>query len=77
MLRMAELLEYALETEVPASFVRRVLSRRSAWDAEFVRRLDQLAYEFRPDLAVWHIDTDEHGRLRQLRLAPRADQLKH
>ena len=61
MLRMAELLEYALETEVPASFVRRVLSRRSAWDAEFVRRLDQLAYEFPPDLAVWHIDTDEQA----------------
>lgn len=76
MLRMAELLEYALETEVPAAFVNRVLSRRGSWDAEFIRQLDQLAYEFRPDLAVWHIDTDEHGRLRQLRLAPRTEQLK-
>lgn len=76
MLRMAELLEYALEAEVPAAFVSRVLSRRGSWDAEFIRRLDQLAYEFRPDLAVWHIDTDEHGRLRQLRLAPRTEQLK-
>lgn len=75
MLRMAELLEYALEAEVPEQFVNRVLSQRGSWDAEFVRQLDRLAYEFRPDLAVWHLETDEQGRLSQLRLAPRVEQL--
>lgn len=75
MLSMTDLLEYALETEVPAAFVDRVLGSRPAWDDEFVRQLDQLAYEFRPDLAVWYIETDEQGRLSQLRLAPRAEQL--
>ena len=75
MLSMTDLLEYALEAEVPEAFVDRLLSGRAAWDDEFVRQLDQLAYEFRPDLAVWYIETDDQGRLRQLRLAPRAEQL--
>ncbi|HLR46147.1 MAG TPA: hypothetical protein VK092_03250 [Deinococcales bacterium] len=75
MLRMSELLEYALDADIPAVFLERFLQKRPQWDAEFVRRLDELAYEFRPDLAVWYLSADEHGRLHQVRLAPRLDQL--
>lgn len=75
MLRMSELLEYALDAEIPGGFLERFLERRADWDAEFIRRLDELAYEFRPDLAVWYLNTDDEGRLLQFRLAPRVDQL--
>ena len=74
---MAELLEYALDAEVPDVFVRRLLNNRDHWDEEFMRLLDELAYEFRPDLAVWYLDVDPQGRLLQLRIAPSASSLKH
>lgn len=69
-LKMAELMEYALNTHVPEVFVERMLSNRFSWDHEFTRWLDELAYEFRPDLAVWYVTADTEGRLTQLRLAP-------
>lgn len=69
-LKMAELLEYALDTRVPEVFVERMLSNRFSWDHEFTRWLDDLAYEFRPDLAVWYVTADTEGRLTQLRIAP-------
>lgn len=74
---MSELLEYALDTEVPELFVDRLLDNRDNWDEEFVQKLDELAYEFRPDLAVWYLDADSQGRLLQLRLAPSVNSLKH
>ncbi len=69
MFSLTELLEYVLGSPVPDEFVNRILLQ-DQWDSEFVRRLDALAYEFRPDLAIWHIEADEAGRLTQLRLAP-------
>ena len=69
-LKMAELMEYALNTRVPEVFVERMLSNRFSWDHEFTRWLDELAYEFRPYLAVWYVTADTEGRLTQLRLAP-------
>ena len=69
-LKMAQLMEYALNTRVPEVFVERMLSNRFSWDHEFTRWLDELAYEFRPDLAVWYVTADTEGRLTQLRLAP-------
>ena len=77
MLRMSELLEYALDTEVPDVFVDRLLANQDNWDEEFARKLDELAYEFRPDLAVWYMDTDPQGRLLQFRVAPSVSSLKH
>lgn len=76
MLRMSELLEYSLQAKVPDVFVDRLLDNRDHWDDEFRRQLVELAYEFRPDLAVWYLDTDEQGRLLQFRLAPSASSLK-
>lgn len=75
MLRLAELLEYALDADIPDAFLERLLEERPHWDGEFVRRLDELAYEFRPDLAVWYVSADEEGRLHQYRLSPRLEQL--
>lgn len=76
MLSMTELLEYALETRVPDALVDRIMQASADWDEEFVRVLDNIAYEFRPDLAVWQVEADEVGRLRQLRLAPRVSRLR-
>lgn len=50
---LADLLEYAFSARVPQAFVDRLLSSPTDWDDEFIRLLDDLAYEFRPDLAVW------------------------
>ena len=69
-LKMAELMEYALDARVPEIIVKRMLSNRFNWDHEFTHWLDELAYEFRPDLAVWYVTVDASGRLTQLRLAP-------
>ncbi len=67
---LADLLEYAFSARVPQAFVDRLLSSPTDWDDEFIRLLDDLAYEFRPDLAVWYLSVDGEGRLSQLRLAP-------
>lgn len=69
-LELRDLLAYALGGEAPEGFVERLLRRRHLWDEEFRRRLEELAYEFRPDLAVWEISAAEDGRLVERRTAP-------
>ena len=62
---LKEVLAYALGGNVPEGFLEHLIRHRSAWDAEFTRRLNDLAYELRPDLAVWEIVADEHGYLHE------------
>lgn len=75
MLQLRELLVYALGGNAPPGFVDRMLRSRHLWDDEFKRRLEDLAYEFRPDLAEWEISADEDGALVERRIAPAIDQL--
>ena len=60
---LREVLSYAFGASVPEAFARRLLEGRSRWDPEFARRLNDLAYELRPDLAVWELTLDDEGRL--------------
>ena len=64
---LREVLSYALGGEAPERFIERLVSRRE-WDSEFAARLEALAYELRPDLAVWEVEVDEQGRLRERRV---------
>lgn len=66
---LRELLSYALSARVPEGFARRLLDQRQCWDPEFERRLNDLAYELRPDLAVWELTVGEDGCLKE-RLLP-------
>jgi hypothetical protein len=75
MLDLSELLVYALGGQAPAGFVDRLIRSRHLWDHEFRRRLEELAYEFRPDLAVWEIQARDDGVLIERRLEPALDQL--
>ncbi len=61
------MLSYALGGSAPERFVERLVSQRN-WDGEFAERLEALAYELRPDLAVWEIEVDERGQLRERRV---------
>lgn len=63
-----ELFAYMFLGEVPAGFARHLLRHSDRWDEQFRRRVDELAYEFRPDLAVWEISVRHDGRLRARRL---------
>lgn len=65
---LKEVLTYALGGSAPERFVERLVTRRLEWDSEFVARLEALAYEFRPDLAVWELDTDAQGNLTERRV---------
>ncbi|UCH26616.1 MAG: hypothetical protein JSV66_02915 [Trueperaceae bacterium] len=67
-LSLQELLSYALGAQVPRGFAHHLLRRRERWDAEFERRLDELAYEFRPDLAVWELIVNDEGVLIERRI---------
>lgn len=64
---LKEVLSYALGGSAPERFVERLVTRRE-WDGEFAARLEALAYELRPDLAVWEIGVDEQGRLVERRV---------
>ncbi|MEX2535715.1 MAG: hypothetical protein WD273_08955 [Trueperaceae bacterium] len=75
MLQLNELLVYALGGQAPQRFVDRLVRSRHLWDDEFKRRLEELAYEFRPDLAVWEIETKDDGELVERRTAPALEQL--
>ena len=66
-LELQELLIYALCGSVPDTFLARLLECRDRWDHEFARRLDELAYEFRSDLAVWEIAVTPEGKLHERR----------
>jgi hypothetical protein len=77
MLELRELLDYAFEGQAPIGFVDRLVSSRHLWDEEFKRRLEELAYEFRPDLAEWEISMGADGALVERRIAPALDRLPH
>jgi hypothetical protein len=64
---LQEVLSYALAAEVPDGFVRHLVNHQHDWDEAFTKRLEELAYELRPDLAVWEI-TCEENQLRERRL---------
>ena len=64
---LKEVLSYALCGAAPERFVERLVSRRE-WDGEFRARLEALAYEFRPDLAVWEIAVNKQGELIERRV---------
>ena len=67
-LDLKEVLAYVLESgggSVPDGFLSHLIRHRDAWDAEFTRRVNDLAYELRPDLAVWEIVVDEQGQLHE------------
>jgi hypothetical protein len=72
---LSELLVYALGGQAPSGFVARLIGSQHLWDDEFRRRLEELAYEFRPDLAIWEIQADEDGVLMERRTAPVLDLL--
>ena len=74
-LQLNELLVYALGGQVPEGFVNRLVHSRHLWDEEFKRRLEELAYEFRPDLAIWEITARDDGELVERRTSPALDQL--
>ena len=65
---LKEVLSYALGGSAPERFVERLVGRRESWDSEFVSRLEALAYELRPDLAMWELDVDFAGRLLERRV---------
>lgn len=65
---LQEVLSYALGGSAPDRFVERLVTRRDAWDSEFATRLEALAYELRPDLAVWELDVDDQGQLEERRV---------
>lgn len=65
---LEELLAYAFGAEVPPRVVKRLRRSRDGWDPVFRDRLDELAYEFRPDLAEWELGVDEHGHVYERRL---------
>ncbi len=65
---LREFLTYALGGSVPRGFLDHLIAHKARWDDEFWRKLDALAYEFRPDLAVWELTVDAGGCLREKRL---------
>ena len=64
---LREVLSYALGGSAPERFVERLVAQRE-WDSEFAARLEALAYELRPDLAVWEVLVDEQGQLSERRV---------
>lgn len=65
---LQELLAHALSAEVPDSFLKHLVKHRKNWDDTFKQRIDELAYEIRPDLAVWELYVSKKGELREQRL---------
>ncbi len=63
---LKEVLSYAFCGAATERFVERLTSRE--WDDEFRARLEALAYEFRPDLAVWEVGVDEQGKVTEKRV---------
>lgn len=63
-----DLFAYVFSAEVPKPFARHLLRHADSWDEVFRRRLDDLAYEFRPDLAIWEVEVAPDGSLGERRL---------
>ena len=71
---LKELLSHALGGNVPQSFLEHLVKHRDGWDETFTSKIDELAYELRPDLATWEINIDKKGRFTEKRL-PLIEQL--
>lgn len=63
-----DLFAYVFFADVPKPFARHLLQHADRWDDVFRKRLDELAYEFRPDLAVWEVSVAPDGSLGERRL---------
>lgn len=74
-LDVKDVLCYALGGDVPEKFLKRLVEKNASWDNEFRDKLDEYAYEFRPELAIWELDVDRVGKLEEKRL-PLIDTLK-
>lgn len=64
---LLEVLDFTLGGSAPPRFLAHLLERRECWDEEFRRRLEERAYELRPELAVWELSVDSAGRLLEAR----------
>ena len=65
---LRDVLRYALGGSAPNGFLDHLIDRQHRWDDELWRKLDEFAYEFRPDLAVWEVTVDDDGILCEQRL---------
>ena len=65
---LQEILSHALGGNVPQSFLEHLVKNRDAWDETFTSKIDDLAYELRPDLAMWEIQVDKQGQFIEKRL---------
>ena len=70
---LLEVLDFTLGGSAPPRFLEHLVEHKHLWDEEFRRKLEQRAYELRPELAVWELSVDEAGNLRESRqpLVPR------
>lgn len=67
-LDVKDVLCYALGGDVPEKFLNRLVEKNASWDEEFKGKLDEYAYEFRPELAIWELDVNRRGHLHEKRL---------
>ncbi len=67
-LDVKDVLCYALGGDVPEKFLDRLVEKNANWDEEFKGKLDEYAYEFRPELAIWELDVNRRGYLEEKRL---------
>lgn len=61
-------LNYALGGDVPESFLEHLIQHIHLWDSEFMRRLDEYAYELYPELAIWELEVTSENELVEKRL---------
>ncbi|MEZ4629755.1 MAG: hypothetical protein R2880_03400 [Deinococcales bacterium] len=67
-LSFRELLSYVLFADVSEKVAEHFMKQQEAWDESFRECLENFAYEFRPDLAVWEIKVNESNQLEEQRL---------
>lgn len=67
-LDIKDVLCYALGGDVPEKFLDHLVEKNASWDEEFKGKLDEYAYEFCPELAIWELDIDRQGQLEEKRL---------
>ncbi len=65
---LKDVLAYALGGDAPDGFLDHLIDHQHRWDDELWRKLDALAYEFRPDLAEWEVSVGDDGTLCERRL---------
>ncbi len=65
---LKDAITYALGGDVPESFLDHLVKHSHLWDSEFIRRLDEYAYELYPELAVWEVEVNQENKLMERRL---------